>query len=160
YAYDGLFTKPFTDLKKSAAGTGINLNLELAGANYEELDQRVQSSLLAGSPPQLTMMGLNRVRPYVEAGRIAPLDDLINGDRAFAPAQYDQGFLDLMTSRGKLSGLPLAVSTPILYINTDLFKAAGLDPAELPDTWERTIAIARTIVASHAAKHGIYVDWS
>ena len=36
---------------------------------------------------------------------------------------------------GKIAALPFAVSTPILYYNSDLFPKAGLDPRKPPETW-------------------------
>lgn len=38
-------------------------------------------------------------------------------------------------AKGNLFALPLALSTPILYINKDAFRKAGLDPEKPPKTW-------------------------
>ena len=36
---------------------------------------------------------------------------------------------------GKVAALPVALDTPVLFINQDLFRKAGLDPAAPPQTW-------------------------
>ena len=41
----------------------------------------------------------------------------------------------LTDARGNLSALPLALSTPILFINKGAFRKAGLDPENPPRTW-------------------------
>ena len=39
------------------------------------------------------------------------------------------------TPQGQMLSLPFNSSTPVLYINKDAFKKAGLDPAKPPRTW-------------------------
>ena len=49
------------------------------------------------------------------------------------------------TENGKQIGLPYSVSVPVLYYNPDIFKAAGLDPANPPKTWAEVTAAAKQI---------------
>src|SRR5215467_1369371 len=46
---------------------------------------------------------------------------------------------------GNLLSFPFNASTPILYYNKDLFRAAGLDDAEAPKTWPDVEAAARKL---------------
>lgn len=43
----------------------------------------------------------------------------------------------LTDAKGQLMALPLAFSTPVLYINKAAFRKAGLDPEAPPKTWEQ-----------------------
>ena len=54
--------------------------------------------------------------------------DLAN-NVGMAPKALKLGVLD-----GKTYALPYTISTPILFYNADLFKAAGLDPQRPPQT--------------------------
>ncbi|WP_143522467.1 extracellular solute-binding protein, partial [Pseudomonas sp. 2822-17] len=45
---------------------------------------------------------------------------------------------------GKLYGIPYLRSTPILYMNVDMLKEAGLDPAG-PKNWDEFEEYARTL---------------
>ena len=45
----------------------------------------------------------------------------------------------------KMYALAFTFSTPILYINNDIFRQAGLDPADPPATWEEMLEAAKTI---------------
>lgn len=44
----------------------------------------------------------------------------------------------LSDAKGNLVALPIALSTPVLYINKEAFRKAGLDPEKSPKTWAET----------------------
>ncbi len=54
----------------------------------------------------------------------------------------------LVDSKGQLFALPVAFSTPVLYINKDAFRKAGLDPESPPKTWADTQDAAGKLVAA------------
>ena len=49
------------------------------------------------------------------------------------------------TDDGKQIGVPYSISVPVLYYNPEIFKAAGLDPANPPKTWDEVKAAAKQI---------------
>ncbi len=53
---------------------------------------------------------------------------------------------------------PFNASTPILYYNKDMFRAAGLDPAVAPKTWPEVGAAAKRLRAS-GAPCGLTTSW-
>ncbi|MEJ1964500.1 MAG: extracellular solute-binding protein [Gammaproteobacteria bacterium] len=55
--------------------------------------------------------------------------------------------------------MPFAVSTPILYLNADLFKAAGLDVSKPPKTWPEVIAAAKAIQKADSGATGLFFDY-
>ena len=57
----------------------------------------------------------------------------------------------LVDSKGQLFALPVAFSTPVLYINKDAFRKAGLDPEAPPKTWADTQDAAGKLVAAGSA---------
>jgi len=80
-------------------------------------------------------------------GAIYPVFELMRNqgigfDRdAFLPA-ISGYYSDLA---GNLLSFPFNSSTPILYYNKDLFRAAGLDDTEAPKTWPEVEAAARKL---------------
>ena len=52
----------------------------------------------------------------------------------------------LTDSKGRLFALPVAFSTPVLFINRDLFRKAGLNPDAPPKTWFQTQDVAGKLV--------------
>jgi sn-glycerol 3-phosphate transport system substrate-binding protein len=49
-------------------------------------------------------------------------------------------------SKGNLFSLPIAYSTPVLYINKAIFRKAGLDPEQPPKTWAEAQEVAGKLV--------------
>jgi sn-glycerol 3-phosphate transport system substrate-binding protein len=59
---------------------------------------------------------------------------------------------------GNMLSFPFNSSTPILYYNKDLFRAAGLDPAVAPKTWPEVGAAAKQLRAAGTAC-GFTTSW-
>ena len=53
---------------------------------------------------------------------------------------------------GNMLSFPFNASTPILYYNKDLFRAAGLDPEVAPKTWPEVGAAAKRLRAAGALR--------
>ena len=51
--------------------------------------------------------------------------------------------INLGKVNGKLYGLPVNASLPIMYFNTELVRKAGGDPQHMPDTWEGSLRSPR-----------------
>ena len=69
----------------------------------------------------------------------------VSFDTAKLAAELRDGLVD---SKGQLFALPVAFSTPVLYINKDAFRKAGLDPESPPKTWADTQDAAGKLVAA------------
>src|SRR4051812_32852108 len=70
----------------------------------------------------------------------------------FSPSAYLPAVTGYYTDiAGNMLSFPFNASTPILYYNKDLFRAAGLDPDVPPKTWPEVGAAAKRLRASGAA---------
>ncbi len=93
-------------------------------------------------------------------GAIYPVFELMRDQsEPFSPAAY----LPAVTSYysdvdGNMLSFPFNASTPILYYNKDMFRAAGLDPEQAPKTWPEVGAAAKRLRASGAAC-GLTTSW-
>ena len=79
-------------------------------------------------------------------GAIYPVYELMRDEaEAFSPAAYLPAVTGYYTDvAGNMLSFPFNASTPILYYNKDLFRAAGLDPEAPPKTWPEVGAAAKT----------------
>jgi len=59
---------------------------------------------------------------------------------------------------GNMLSFPFNASTPILYYNKDMFRAAGLNPDVAPKTWPEVAAAAKRLRAAGAAC-GLTTSW-
>jgi ABC-type glycerol-3-phosphate transport system substrate-binding protein len=61
-------------------------------------------------------------------------------------ARYLPTFLDLGRVGEGIFAIPHSYGTPMLYVNRDVFRQAGLDPDAPPRDWDEVVAAARSIV--------------
>jgi sn-glycerol 3-phosphate transport system substrate-binding protein len=93
-------------------------------------------------------------------GAIYPVFELMRDQsEPFLPGAY----LPAVTSyysdvAGNMLSFPFNVSTPILYYNKDLFRAAGLDPEVAPNTWPEVGTAAKRLRAAGAVC-GLTTSW-
>jgi sn-glycerol 3-phosphate transport system substrate-binding protein len=93
-------------------------------------------------------------------GAIYPVFELMRDQsEAFSPADYLPAvsgyYIDV---DGNMLSFPFNSSTPILYYNKDLFRAAGLDREVAPKTWPEVGAAAKRLRAAGAAC-GFTTSW-
>lgn len=85
-------------------------------------------AILGGEDEEKFLSGKPRYRPLHEVMKVGgrPLDTLR------PPAFMTRRPVD---SKGRLLALPVALSTPVLYINQEAFRKVGLNPDQPPQTW-------------------------
>src|ERR1700681_155868 len=85
-------------------------------------------------------------------GAIYPVFELMRDEaEPFSPAAYLPAVTGYYAdAAGNMLSFPFNSSTPILYYNKDMFRAAGLDPEVAPKTWAEVGAAAKRLRASGA----------
>jgi sn-glycerol 3-phosphate transport system substrate-binding protein len=93
-------------------------------------------------------------------GAIYPVFELMRDEQeAFSPAAYLPAVTGYYTDvAGNMLSFPFNSSTPILYYNKNLFRAAGLDPEIAPKTWPEVGAAAKRLRATGAVC-GFTTSW-
>lgn len=103
---------------------------------YGGLLEQLQADAVARQLPEVAIMGLSdNVTMRRDLGAVS-LEQYIERDGydldVFIPQLLALG-QDTMT--GEQFALPYAVSTPLIFVNKDLFREAGLDPEKAPEYW-------------------------
>jgi multiple sugar transport system substrate-binding protein len=100
----------------------------------------------AGDPPDIAQLVLNNIDFVVRNLPVQPLDQIAPKDEFEATMKH---ILPQAAKLGQVDGHqyggPYTFSTPTLFYNGDIFRAAGLDPAQPPTTWEQVREAARAI---------------
>jgi multiple sugar transport system substrate-binding protein len=144
-----------------------SVHIDPIGATPDQLNQRVQADVIAGRPPDIAQMGFGDLDFNVHNLGVKALGDIV------PKAEYDAhvagmvpAALALAAMDGKVWGLPYTISTPVLFYNAALFRAAGLDPDHPPANWDEVSQAALAIRAKTKADGffaGMYslpeVDW-
>ncbi|WP_172292137.1 extracellular solute-binding protein [Pseudoruegeria sp. HB172150] len=133
----------------NAKGTGVQVVNRLDG-DYQEMATKALASIAAGRPPEMMITGW---KFGYFASRTLGARDFNEIDAAKAEAiisQFKPQVHDLVNIDGKLIGLPWAMSTPVTWINMDLWREAGLDediPMDVSHEWlmEKAAAIEEAL---------------
>ncbi len=148
----------------NATRSDIRVALELTG-DYWQNYQKLQTSIVAGSPPDGAMMELMQIPEFADAGILAPLDELAK-QRDFNFADIFPALLGNSYWKGKLYAIPWQRSTTMMYYNVDAFKEAGLPEFSPPQTWDDFRRVAPKLVqrqgdqiARYAMEGDFNHDW-
>jgi sn-glycerol 3-phosphate transport system substrate-binding protein len=93
-------------------------------------------------------------------GAIYPVYHLMRDEQeSFSPAAYLPAVTGYYAdAEGNLLSFPFNASTPILYYNKDMFRAAGLDPDVPPKTWPE-VGFAAKRLRERGALCGFTTSW-
>lgn len=134
----------------NSAQTDVKANLELTG-DYGQNYQKLQTAIVAGTPPDAAMMELMQIPEFAQAGVLAPLDDWAK--------QPDFNFPDIAPAllgnsywKGRLYAIPWQRSTTMMYYNIDAFKEAGLPEFSPPVTWDDVQRLGPKLIVRQGAQ--------
>jgi sn-glycerol 3-phosphate transport system substrate-binding protein len=139
--------------KFNTANPDIHVTPVFAGG-YGDALTKIQTTVQGGgAPPEIAVLLSTDMQTLIDADLITPFDDLINATPTGKDllADFYPAFMANSQQDGKTYGLPFQRSTPVLYYNKDLFKAAGLNPEQGPQTWDDLVAYGQKLTKKDAA---------
>lgn len=98
-----------------------------------------------GNPPDITFQGAATTFTLASAGRVAPLNQYMEGHPYLNPENLDSAVLDVETIDGQYYGIPTTTDVRLLYYRKDLFEEVGLDPSVPPTSREELIEYAQAL---------------
>lgn len=146
-----------------AANPDVRVSIQAPSTDYDEGFVSVIRQAMAGTAPDVFLVGSHLLAELVARGMVPPMDDLLDG-RDMAALGYSDAALALTRVDGVQVALPWTSSTPVMFYNADLVRRAGGDPADMPATWEGAIALGAAIDALGGDVEGFYYapgddDW-
>src|SRR5205814_530923 len=138
----------------------VTITFRAPAANYDEGHQAMLRQAVTNQMPDIYFPGFHLLpeltRVLVKRRQILDLAPLLAAEPAqWRQANYSDKVTNLGKVDGKLYGLAVNASLPIMYFNADLVKKAGGDPQRMPDTWDGVIALAAKIHASSPEAAGM-----
>ena len=128
---------------------------------YKGLMQNLQAEAAGGNSPALVQIGwafldyFSNNFSYVSPQEA--IDKFDKEDAGFLQDKFLPNVLELaVNSEGSQVGIPYSLSNPVLYINKDILREAGL-PEEGPATWQEVSEFAKT-VKEKTGKYGFYMQ--
>ncbi|NTG45852.1 ABC transporter substrate-binding protein [Agrobacterium rhizogenes] len=161
YPMPGFFKNVMDTISKKFMEENPDIKIQFAApsATYEEGIQTILRQAGTSEMPDVTFIGLNRLRMMDERNVAVDLGPLVQKDGNMAAQGFSDTILKLAQVKGKQVGLAFATSNPIMYYNADLVKAAGGDPENPPKTWDKVIALSAKIKALGNGVDGMDFRW-
>jgi multiple sugar transport system substrate-binding protein len=129
---------------------GVTIENEFFG--FGDLLPKLQAAVSGGEAPDVAALDLVWMPQFAQSGRLAVLDE--HAERAGVDlADFYPEVLEVDRYDGSLYGLPVSTNNLQLFINRDLFSAAGLDPDAPPTTWDE---LRETAAACANPDEGVY----
>jgi multiple sugar transport system substrate-binding protein len=116
----------------NAAQSKYKLNIR--NLAFTDFNQQVTTAIAAGATPDLMIVDNPDNARYAAAGALADLTGKVK--EWGAADQFLSGPWNSTLWDGKNYGIPLGSNTVVLWINTDMATAAGLDVKNPPKTWD------------------------
>jgi multiple sugar transport system substrate-binding protein len=108
----------------------------------QDLVQQLAQGFSSGNAPDVFYVGADQFANYAKADNLLQYaDGLPNAD------DYYPALKDSFTYDGTFYCAPKDFSTLALFINTDLWKAAGLSDADIPTNWDSLEATAKKLTS-------------
>ena len=128
----------------------IKIAFRAPAADYDVGHQAMLREAVTNNLPDIYFPGFHLLGELTDVlvlrKQIVELGPLLAAEPAqWRTSNYSEKILDLGKVHGKLYGLAVNASLPVMYFNTELVKKAGGDPNHMPDTWDGVIALAKKI---------------
>lgn len=118
--------------------------------SYDDSLNKLKAGLQSKDVPAVVQMFDLATSVLVDLKVVSPMQDFIDKDK-YDLSDYETNVLAYYSVGGKLYGMPFNTSGPILYINADAFKAAGLDATKPPRTFADVMDVAKKLTKKDAS---------
>lgn len=128
---------------------------------YKGLMQNLQAEAATGRTPAIVQIGWAFLdyfsNNFSYTTPQSAIDKFDSDDKNFLSDNFLPNVLNLaVNSNGEQVGIPYSLSTPVLYINKDILREAGL-PESGPETWEQVQEFAK-VIKEKTGKYGFYMQ--
>ena len=123
-----------------------NVEIEIVLQPWATYWPSLTNNIPAGKGPAMWHMHAAKMPEYCEGELMAPIPAEV-ADPEYLDAHW-LGFAEgamACPGTGTLHTVPMGAMMPVLYINTDMWDAAGLTDADIPSTWAELRSVARRL---------------
>ncbi|MHB8731113.1 MAG: ABC transporter substrate-binding protein [bacterium] len=129
-----------------------DIRVTLTTLQWTPLFDKLLTSVRAGQPPDLMAMHSQDIAQFSSLGILEPMGDTVKAAGFKASDFMDVAWRGTF-SQGTQYAIPLDMHMHAVYVNLDLWKAAGLDPNKLPTAGADFVAAAKKLTADGAGRH-------
>lgn len=101
-----------------------NLTLKIEPASWEDMTQKLDTQVNAGSPPDLAFIGSDGISKYAQMGMLMDIKDIVTPEMV---ADFDEAPLEYMKNGDGLYGMPAYMEVHAIGGNKQMLEDAGID---------------------------------
>lgn len=157
-----IFPQLFDELVRDFEAAHPGIKVQIDGKFRDQGDQ-FQATLRQGMVndlPDVTFQGFAYLEPLKERGFTVRLDERLKRDSRAKALGLEGGVTGTCMVGGELHGLGVGLSFPLVYINADLARRAGVNPDALPQDWDGILDLARKINALGGTAQGGFFQYA
>lgn len=114
----------FDQMAKDFNALYPNLTLKIEPASWEDMTQKLDTQVNAGSPPDIAFIGSDGISKYVQQGMVMDIKDTATSDMI---ADFDPAPLEYMKNGDGIYGFPAYMEAHALGGNKEFLEKAGID---------------------------------
>lgn len=134
-----------------------DIRIKPQGVAVADVVTKLRTATMSGDAFDVAQVGWSKMAEVYQSLPVTPVQKIASTqDWQDTVAGFDKNVLKATEHDGVTAAMPYTMSIPTIFYNADLFRAAGLDPANPPSTMDdvRTAAMA---LVGHGAQ-GVYFD--
>jgi multiple sugar transport system substrate-binding protein len=133
----------------SQVNAAVPIDLAFSPRENDDTLRELLLGAFTGAPlPDVAFVNGNMIRPLMEHGLAAPLDDLVKRDTNLSVAHIGD----------RVYGVRFGLSVPVVVFNTRLVEYAGATPSKLPSDWTGVVELARRINRANPGVVGGFIE--
>lgn len=148
-----------TDLIKKFNAENPDIEVVEQIVEWGELYNKLTTAVVAGDPPDVSVMHLALVPDFASRGALTALDNYASKDLI---ADYVPAIISKAYFAGKLYAIPFDTHPLVFYYNKKLLKQAGLVDQNgqplVPKTWDEMIEYAKTVKSKLGLETALSVE--
>ncbi len=127
-----------------AANPAVTVEL-IEVASQGDYRQRLGQDLAAGTPADVVLVNYRNQAAFSAKGQLAPLTDRLRASRVLSQTDFFPEAFDGFLWRGEVMCVPQNQSSLAVYLDTDLFEAAGVPLPRAGWTWDDLLSTAQAL---------------
>ncbi|QDY70761.1 ABC transporter substrate-binding protein [Qingshengfaniella alkalisoli] len=132
-----------------------DVKINVRTVQFEDMVNDLARGIAANDAPDITYIDNPEVALFASRGLLLDLKPYIEASDVVNEADIFPGPLSSVSYDGGIYGIPRGANTIALYYNADMYRDAGLDPDDPPQTWDELYEAAKVLTKPEDNVYGI-----
>lgn len=135
-------TESFKAAIKDWNDANPNVQIEAEATENEAYKTKIKTAVSANEAPDIFFAwGAGFAQPFVDSGKVLPLDDYLNDG---TKDKLSQGIFSYLTYNNKIYAMPFFSSAGVFYVNKEMFDKNGI---KIPETFDELLTAVKAFKA-------------